>query len=244
MFIDTEFLNQKSRLQSKFKKLFAINILISLASLVYLIINYNDLPQQIISHWGIDGMPDGYSQKSVLSVFFTSFMDISVVILLAVTTITTLGVRINLDASNIDENRKKAIGYLNKIGYSFFLLTLSIQLITSTIPINIVNESKIPVSFTIISVFGTIFLAFPSIYYYIKLMALKSRDKSIKTVNDEDDKWLYGMIYYNQEDPSFLVEKRFGAGWTLNMANKKAKISMVLLLIWIIGMIVLPFYID
>ena len=189
-------------------------------------------------------MPDGYSQKSVLSVFFTSFMDISVVILLAVTTITTLGVRINLDASNIDENRKKAIGYLNKIGYSFFLLTLSIQLITSTIPINIVNESKIPVSFTIISVFGTIFLAFPSIYYYIKLMALKSRDKSIKTVNDEDDKWLYGMIYYNQEDPSFLVEKRFGAGWTLNMANKKAKISMILLLIWIIGMMVLPFYID
>lgn len=36
---------------------------------------------------------------------------------------------------------------------------------------------------------------------------------------EEDKKWIGGLFYYDQEDSSIFVEKRFGIGSTLNMAR-------------------------
>lgn len=35
-----------------------------------------------------------------------------------------------------------------------------------------------------------------------------------------DNCWKLGLFYYNPDDPSFLVEKRFGIGWTWNFGNR------------------------
>jgi uncharacterized membrane protein len=36
----------------------------------------------------------------------------------------------------------------------------------------------------------------------------------------DDRYWKLGVIYVNSEDPSFLVERRFGVGWTINLGNR------------------------
>jgi uncharacterized membrane protein len=36
---------------------------------------------------------------------------------------------------------------------------------------------------------------------------------------DEDSHWYGGLFYFNKNDPSIFVEKRFGAGWTINYGN-------------------------
>jgi uncharacterized membrane protein len=36
---------------------------------------------------------------------------------------------------------------------------------------------------------------------------------------DDDEHWLLGTIYCNREDPSVFVPKRFGIGWTSNVAR-------------------------
>jgi uncharacterized membrane protein len=36
---------------------------------------------------------------------------------------------------------------------------------------------------------------------------------------DEDSHWKGGLFYFNRNDPSIFVEKRFGVGWTLNFGN-------------------------
>jgi uncharacterized membrane protein len=41
--------------------------------------------------------------------------------------------------------------------------------------------------------------------------------------------WKWGLFYVNRDDPSILVEKRFGLGYTLNFGNPH---SILLLLIW------------
>jgi uncharacterized membrane protein len=48
-----------------------------------------------------------------------------------------------------------------------------------------------------------------------------------------DRNWVLGMFYVNRDDPSFLVERRFGLGYTLNFGNRKA----VVLLAGFIGLI-------
>jgi uncharacterized membrane protein len=35
----------------------------------------------------------------------------------------------------------------------------------------------------------------------------------------DDRYWRWGLIYFNRADPAFLVEKRFGIGYTLNFAH-------------------------
>lgn len=41
-------------------------------------------------------------------------------------------------------------------------------------------------------------------------------EKDTVVQKDDDDKWIFGLIYYNKEDPRVNVEKRFGIGYTVN----------------------------
>ena len=59
-------------------------------------------------------------------------------------------------------------------------------------------------------------------------------------MNRDDDKfWKWGSFYYNPEDPSLMVEKRFGIGWTMNFGNKWAWVIMSLLILIITAVIIL-----
>ena len=50
-----------------------------------------------------------------------------------------------------------------------------------------------------------------------------------------DASWKLGIIYFNPADPSILVEKRFGIGYTLNLGNLKAWAAIaVMVVIWLL----------
>jgi len=43
--------------------------------------------------------------------------------------------------------------------------------------------------------------------------------------------WKWGLVYVNAADPSILVEKRFGIGYTLNFGNRWTWVVLALLLV-------------
>lgn len=45
---------------------------------------------------------------------------------------------------------------------------------------------------------------------------------SDRLVKDDDAQWPLGVFYFNREDPSVVVPKRFGIGWTINCARPAA----------------------
>lgn len=49
-------------------------------------------------------------------------------------------------------------------------------------------------------------------------------DKVEALLPDDDDKWLWGMIYYNPKDKRSVVENRVGIGTTMNMAKPAGKV--------------------
>jgi len=52
--------------------------------------------------------------------------------------------------------------------------------------------------------------------------------ETVKEMNRDDDQfWKFGMIYYNKNDPSIFIEKRFGVGFTMNFANPIAIVLLV-----------------
>ena len=232
---------EKKKLIKKFKVLFGVCLSLSCVSFLYVFINYKNMPDIIITHWGAGGRPDGYSEKTILNVFFINFIDISMVVLFAVIGVGSIAGNTYIDNENLEENRKKAIKYLNGIGYSFLALTLSMQSITTTIPMFMVQEKNIPMWLTLSSCILPIFIVVPVIYFYLMLSGIKPKSRNIYTVENDDEKWIYGFIYYNKEDPKLMVEKRLGMGWSINMAQPMGKLITIILILITFGSILISF---
>lgn len=232
---------EKKKLIKKFKILFGICIGLSLASFLYVLLSYKNMPDTIITHWGAYGKPDGYSEKNIINVFFTSFIDISMVLLFALIGIGSIAGNTYIDDKNLEVNRKKALKYLNGIGYSFLALTLSIQAITSTIPIFMVQEKDMPMWLTLGSCIVPIFIVVPVIYFYLMLSNIKPKNRNMYTVENDDEKWIYGFIYYNKEDSKLMVEKRLGMGWSINMAHTLGKVITIILVLITVGSLLICF---
>lgn len=239
--IDTELMLAKDKIKRKFTILFSICLALSVLSLMYVAINYNNLPDVIITHWGASGKPDGFSDKNFFNVFFTNIIDILMVIMLAFISVGMIGMKTYIDTNKLEENRKRAIKYLNAMGYSFLLLTLSMQSMTTTIPIFMIRQSTIPIGLIIFGCIIPIPLSVAFIYYYMMLRSLRPTGKNSYNCENDDEKWIYGFIYYNKEDPSVLVDKRFGAGGSINFGSPKGKAIGIFLLVFTVGSVILPF---
>jgi uncharacterized membrane protein len=65
-------------------------------------------------------------------------------------------------------------------------------------------------------------------------------EKGSEILIDDDRYWKLGAFYYNPEDPSIFVEKRFGIGWTLNFARAVSwfilfgPLLFIFILIWFV----------
>lgn len=53
---------------------------------------------------------------------------------------------------------------------------------------------------------------------------------------DDDDNWLFGMLYNNPDDTHFMVNKRTGVGTTINLAKTSAKVFMVFVVLILLSM--------
>lgn len=83
----------------------------------------------------------------------------------------------------------------------------------------------------LIIIFFLSVLTFTVLYVYKIVKNTNSAEEMPETdvLDADDDKyWKAGIFYVNKEDPSVLVEKRFGVGWTLNFGNPKSCIYLLL----------------
>jgi uncharacterized membrane protein len=52
---------------------------------------------------------------------------------------------------------------------------------------------------------------------------------------DDDQHWKLGQFYYNKNDPALFLEKRFGIGWTVNLARPLAWITFLVIILLAVG---------
>lgn len=70
--------------------------------------------------------------------------------------------------------------------------------------------------FLLLTVGGTLYLI---LKYGQAREKLLDEEEQYYVDPDEETHWKYGVIYFNKDDPSIFVEKRFGIGETLNFAR-------------------------
>jgi len=55
-----------------------------------------------------------------------------------------------------------------------------------------------------------------------------------------NSRWVAGLFYFNPEDPAFFIVQRFGLGFTVNLGNRRALITAIVLLILALLLALLP----
>lgn len=199
-------------------------MLITIGLLGYTILQYDVLPNQIPTHWGPSGEPDAFTEK-------TPFTAIQLPIFSLVFQLMFMGIQvgmkfsgIKLSATNVKASKNRQLK-LRKLSswFLFFMVLLMTMLFTffqlTTIHPELFSDSIlkfiIPFGVLFLILAGTIVLTI-KVGRSDKLSTVVSEE--IMDVND-DQFWKGGLIYFNKNDPSIFVEKRFGVGWTLNFAN-------------------------
>ena len=92
-------------------------------------------------------------------------------------------------------------------------------------------------------VIGTIL---PVIWMVKKKAAL---DKAYETKKnraaneDNDENWLWGMVYYNPRDRHSMVEKRVGVGTTMNMATPGGKTMVAILMLTLLSLPIISIWV-
>lgn len=161
----------------------------------------------------------------------------------------------NLNGGNVEEIRVQSIKFRRIMSIFIIMFTYAIAILFTAINLgnmNLISTKNEFIIATTMSIFSII-LGFALIIYSYKVgqsgknisIEKSGQDKDTLIINKEDDdNYIFGMIYYNPNDPAFFVEKRAGVGWTVNVARPMGKVAIALTALLIIGIIVMTVYVS
>lgn len=203
--------------------LFILSMVITVAIIVITLARYETIPDIIATHWGLDGEPDAWTEKSYITV-------IMLPVILLILQLVNLAIAyfvskasVQLTAQSTDqslerevESRRQTQIFLIVTNISLTILLLFLHVSTTLVKItNVLYFIALFIGYLIV-VTITMFVYAAKVYKKKEQFLTIESDESITT---DDEFWKWGLFYVNKNDPAILVEKRVGIGWTFNFAH-------------------------
>ena len=227
--------------------IYLVPIIITMGLIAYTAMQYANLPDLIPTHWGINGQPDAFSEKS-------PFSAIALPLILLVMQGMMLGINeltkksgIKISATNKKRSRAQQLSFRKYTSWFLFMTVLLVTILLAFLQLQTIHNDigtsalslTMPIGFVVVIFIMTIIYAF-------KVGQSGSRldfdivDEEVEGITsyDDDQYWKAGIFYFNKNDPSIFVEKRFGVGWTLNFGHP---IGYLVLFLPIIIILVIAF---
>ncbi|MEN8698312.1 DUF1648 domain-containing protein [Bacillus infantis] len=239
--VDTAFRKQKLTYSNLW---FILSFVIVLATVFLTFQNYQSMPEQIPTQYNFDGEAANWIEKSYRSVLIMPIMQIYLTLLFMFINTIIAKAKQQVSAKNPEESmyrnvifRRRWSAYIIIIGTAVVLLLAFIQ-VSAIYPIDTQLLTIIPLLFTIGAVTGSIFLSITTGQGGSRVKTAASGKNGDVIDRDDDRYWKLGMFYFNSNDPSLFLEKRFGVGWTINLARPSAWIIFIVIIGLAVG---LPF---
>jgi uncharacterized membrane protein len=233
--VDLQFREQLKLLPSIY---FIIPMLITLGLGILGLSQYDTLPNQIPTHWGQSGKADAFAEKSWGSVSALPIMTLVLqgMMLFFNGAMKQSGAKIQVRHKK--RSREQQLAFRKYSSWLLFVVTITVTLLMGYLQLTIIYPESMSASMTLGFTLGFLIVILGAVLYYtVKVgqsgtrIPVAEQDVSPEDVIDMDDDqyWKFGLFYVNKNDPSILVEKRFGIGWTVNMGHKGSWIFLVLL---------------
>ncbi|MCZ2258022.1 DUF1648 domain-containing protein [Sporosarcina sp. G11-34] len=208
--------------------IYLLPMLITIGLIAYTVTQYANLPELIPTHWGIDGQPDAFSKK-------TPFSSIALLLILFIMQGMMLAINeftkrsgIKISATNKKKSRAQQLSFRKYSSWFLFAIVLLMTVLFGFLQLGTIHEDignpallfALPIGFLVIIFILTGIYAFKVGQGGTRL-DVDIIDEDVEGITDYDDDryWKGGIIYFNKNDPSIFVEKRFGVGWSLNFGH-------------------------
>ncbi|WP_054958610.1 DUF1648 domain-containing protein [Paenibacillus dakarensis] len=226
--IDTRFRQQKLVFSNIW---FILHGIIAAISATWTLSYYDRIPGQLPMKFDFEGHVTRFADKSVLTVLFPNIMQVVMIVIFAFVNWSILNSKQQIGPGDPAESAARNAIFRRR--WSFFNMTASfiIILLFSFIQFNMIlsfnTDMLILVSMLtpVLIIIGVLVLTLTTGQGGSRIGP--KRAPSSAQPYDDDAYWKLGGIYFNPHDPAIFVEKRFGVGWTINYANKKAWAVMI-----------------
>lgn len=213
------------------------------AAVAFLALRYDALPEQIPMHYNAAGQVDRYVAKSIGAVFAMPMVATVTCLLMALIT-WSMG-RGMKRARATGPTAVREAGMLRLTVTILLVVQYFIAMLFSAIAVVAVlppeQAGKWAMILAMVGSVGMLGLITAILMRYRGAMAPVAGNGAPVGDGTPDSRWKWGMIYYNPDDPALWVEKRFGIGYTTNMARPAAWVllgGVVLSLVAIVALAV------
>lgn len=212
---------------------FVPQVLIMLLTVVTGVLLYERFPDLIPMHYNSTGEVTRYAEKTYLTVLWPAAVQASMIALMMFGYFAISRSKQQIDAADPQASLQRNIIFRRR--WSAFLLILGVLLQAMFYLIQIATLYElgdkfimmITLAFTIVALVYAIWLSISTGQGGSRIKINGVRAQTSKVNVDDDRYWKLGQFYYNRNDPSLFVEKRFGVGWTINIARPLAWIILL-----------------
>ena len=227
---------------------FIIPILVMLLTFIVTFLNYDNFPSQIPLHYNSAGLVTKWGDKNILNTYMMVFTQLFMSILIYFVTF----VSIKYTRRDLDSSKPKTSSIQFKIAMRRFAVVMVIILTALNLMMGLIQLTMIGyiqtsrLIISLISFLPIVIMMIVLIVFFVTTgmtgdkikVDIGEREREVVKVND-DQHWKGGIIYYNKNDSSIFVPKRFGGGFTLNFANPIAILFIVIILLIAVGSILI-----
>ncbi|MBY0098826.1 DUF1648 domain-containing protein [Mesobacillus maritimus] len=201
-------------------------MLVTLGVIIYTVLQYPSLPDQIPTHWGPNGQPDAFTPKSPASAISTLLILLVMQAMFLMINETTKRSGIKLSATRTTASRIRQLTLRKYTSWFMFITSILITMLFSFLQLSTIHEGMFGEGVMLIVPFVFLLVVLGGTVVFAVKVGRAGEDIGSESVAgmadfDEDQYWKGGLFYFNKNDPSIFVEKRFGVGMTLNFANPK-----------------------
>ncbi len=208
---------------------FAVPLVISGFLIIYTILHYDQMPANIAVHWGPSGEADAWKSKTYLTAISLPLVMLMMQFMMWGITDSikrsAIKIAVNRKEESLEDQlktRKFMSWQILSVSYAITVLLTVLQL-SNIYPSMTVGYKLLPLFVLFLAVVVGSLLIYVVKKRKYRVRYEKNIDSQVMDV-DEDRYWKGGLIYMNRQDPSVFVEKRFGVGWTMNLANPRGYI--------------------
>lgn len=231
-----------------------VQLVIVLISVAVIGFFYNRIPNQFPIHWNSQNIPDRSVEKSPLSVMMMPAMQLLMIPVLAFSHYAFIKSKQKLLTNYPQITSYQSKKFRRAWSINFLVTSIATQLLlTSTNFFSLFFAEDMAFGWMglLIGLFIFGIVGYSSFLTWKygqggEKLVFSEIDEPVEEVTevDEEKYWKLGVFYYNPDDPSIFVEKRFGIGSTINLARWQSWACITGLVLFCIFLGVIPLLME
>lgn len=206
--------------------LVTINVLLALITAGVTLLNYERIPEVIVTQWDMSMTPTTMTDKNYMSVLAIPVMQLFIGIIMGVSNYSIQQAKQRVDARKAPESAKRDKRFRKQSSLMLVAISIGTQLLLMGTQSASMQAFISPEALMVLSLLFFVFVIGLVLWLGLRYgqggsnidIEALAQEEGFPSY-DDDQYWKLGMFYYNKEDPAFWVEKKMGLGVTFNMAK-------------------------